>query len=150
MVRLPASGAETGALRLFNAFGDTHLLVDVVGYFTTTAPAARTTAEDPHRLLDTRLAGAALGPGGTRTFSTGMPGATAVVLNLTAVDATAAGYLTAYASDATRPGTSNLNVRPGEAIPNLVIVHPAPDGTVRVYNSAGSTHLVVDIVARLD
>lgn len=145
VVRLDAAGA----IRLFNAFGEAHLLVDVFGWFTTTAPSPASGAVDAHRVLDTRQGGAPLQPGGTRTVSVGLPGATAVVVTVTGVDATEAGYLTLHASDAPRPGTSNLNLRPGVAVPNLVVVHPAADGTIRVYNAAGSTHVIIDVVARL-
>ena len=46
--------------------------------------------------------------------------ATAVVLNVTAVDATARGYLTVYPGGNAIPTASNINVRPDQRVANLV------------------------------
>ena len=150
VVRLPTSGGSIGSINLFNAAGDTHLLVDVLGYFTTTAPTGAVSGAVPSRVLDTRGPRTPLGFGETRTISTGLAGATAVIINVTAVDPSGAGYLTVFAADSARPDASNVNFLAGRTSPNLVVVHPAADGTIKVYNSAGTTHLLVDVIGRFD
>ena len=79
----------------------------------------------------------------------GVPGsASAVVLNLTSVNARAAGYATAYPDGITRPLASDLNYSPGQAIPNLVVVQVGADGKVALFNGSatGSVDLVADLV----
>ena len=75
-------------------------------------------------------------------------GATSVVVNLTAVGATAAGYVTAGSCATLVPGPqvqSNLNAVVGSAVSNLAVVPVAPDGTYCVYVSA-RMHLAIDLV----
>jgi hypothetical protein len=43
------------------------------------------------------------------------------------------------------PRTSNLNFTPGQTIPNSVIAKIGTDGSISIYNIAGSTHVIVDI-----
>ena len=72
---------------------------------------------------------------------------TAVVLNVTVTNTTAAGFLTVYPSDAaTRPLASDLNWTRGLTVPNLVVVKLASDGTVAIFNSAGATDVIADVV----
>jgi hypothetical protein len=110
----------------------------------------------PVRVLDTRNGTGApqaqVGPGGTIVLQVagvdGVPatGVTAVVLNVTATDTTAASYVTVYPDgDPTRPTASNLNFTAGETIANLVTVPVLSDGYVDFYNNAGSTDLVADL-----
>ncbi|AUG77869.1 hypothetical protein CFP65_3060 [Kitasatospora sp. MMS16-BH015] len=106
----------------------------------------------PSRLLDTRQAGHhALGADQTVTFKVpSVPTATtpirptAVVLNVTAVDNNGASFLTAYPAGSPRPATSNVNFGPKQVVPNLVTVPVSADGSVTVYNKAGSADVVVD------
>ncbi|HEU0131786.1 MAG TPA: MBG domain-containing protein [Mycobacteriales bacterium] len=116
----------------------------------------------PARLLDTRpgratvdgvaAGGGALGPGAVRDLVVagrgGVPatGAGAVVLNVTAVAPTTASYLTVWPADAPRPNASNLNPRAGVTAPNLVLARLGAGGAVSVFNAAGSTGLVADVV----
>lgn len=122
-------------------------------------------AVSPVRVLDTRPgsgqqgAGETLGPAqtlnfypGTQTFGTPLlanyvpSSATAVVLNVTATDPTAASFLTVWATGGAQPLASNLNFLPGQTVPNRVIVpiNPATK-QVSIYNYAGSTNVVVDL-----
>lgn len=113
-----------------------------------TAGAAYT-ALVPTRLLDTRVLGAALGPQGSTALAvTGgnVPaGATAVAINVTVTDTTAASYLTVYPAGVALPVISNLNWSPGQTVANLVIVPVGSGGEIDFYNDAGSTDLVVDL-----
>ena len=116
----------------------------------------------PCRLFDTRTGAAnvgtrsaPLGPGetftqpvrGTNGLCT-IPGdATAVAMNVTTVNGTAASYLTIYPSDVGQPLASNLNwVAGAPPTPNKVDVGLAADGSIALYNFAGSVDVVADVV----
>jgi outer membrane protein assembly factor BamB len=103
----------------------------------------------PQRILDTRP-GAALGAQETRRVqvggSGGIPssGVSAAVLNVTVTDTTAASYLTLYPGGASWPTASNLNWAPHRTVANLVEVALGPDGSVNLFNAAGSADVVID------
>jgi hypothetical protein len=137
-----------GAVRLFNSSGQTDLVVDVAGWFDSGfEPVA------PRRLMDTRegLGGIVLGPGESRRLTVvgvgGVPssGVGAVALNVTGTEPTGAPFITVWPSLIDRPLASNLNLVPGETAPNAVIVGVGADGAINLFNSAGNTHLVVDV-----
>ncbi|WP_316522115.1 PKD domain-containing protein [Kitasatospora brasiliensis] len=123
------------------------------------APAGYT-AIKPTRVLDTRQVGGSypwLGPGETinldvRTPAPGTtgilvpPGATAVVLNLTATQGTATSHLDVYPSAAARPITSNVNFVAGQDVANLVTVPVGPDGKVVIRNNSGFVHAIADVL----
>jgi hypothetical protein len=68
-----------------------------------------------------------------------------VMLNLTATDATGAGFATAYPCGTEVPTTSSLNYGPDSVAANFVIVEPGAGGDVCIFSLAG-THLVVDVL----
>jgi hypothetical protein len=70
--------------------------------------------------------------------------ALAVALNVTAVDATSAGFLTIYPEGGTQPNTSNVNFGPGEAAPNAVITRVGTGGKVKIFASA-NVNVIVDV-----
>jgi hypothetical protein len=75
------------------------------------------------------------------------PGATAVVLNVTAVDPRGDGFLTVWPAENIKPNTSNLNFSNGQApTPNAVTVKVDSKGAIKVYSSAASVNVIVDIV----
>ena len=139
-----------GRVRLRNASGELHLIGDLAGYFTS-AGGSSLAGRTPTRLLDTRVAGGALRAGEVRRLRVvgvaGVPaGATAVVLNVTGVGATARTDVRVYPTRAGAPPlVSNLNPVPGRATAAAVVVRVGADGTVSLRNSAGSLHLVVDL-----
>ncbi|MFI9388577.1 hypothetical protein [Kutzneria sp. NPDC052558] len=103
-------------------------------------------AAAPARVLDTRAAGQTRLPvDGTLTLQVpGVPvGATAVVLNVTAVAPTAGGFLTVYPHGTSRPSTSNVDFSPNQTTANLVMV-PAANGSVDIFSAHSSTDVVVD------
>jgi hypothetical protein len=114
-------------------------------------PSSAFTPTTPQRLLDTRVTGARLGPGGTQNLTvaggaTGAPaGATAVVLNVTVTNTTAASFLTTYPAGTAQPLASNLNWVGGQTVPNLVTVPVGSAGQVAFFNGFGSADLVVDL-----
>ena len=72
-------------------------------------------------------------------------GASAAVLNVTAVSPTASGFLTVFPAGITMPTVSNLNFTAGVTVANLVTVPLSSTGMVSIFNHAGSTNVVVDV-----
>jgi hypothetical protein len=110
-------------------------------------------------VLDTRegrTGQRALGPGRTLdltvTGAGGVPsaGVSGVVVNITAVAPDAGGWLTAWPSGQTMPNASNLNFVPGSVVPNLAVVKVGAGGKLSLFNSAGSTAVIVDVVGWYD
>ena len=108
----------------------------------------------PARIMDTRsdLGARPATPGGIVKLHVlgqgGLPdsGVSAVVLNVTVVGPTAAGYLTVYPDQPKPPVVSNLNFSVNETVPNLVVVPVAANGDVDFYNGAhGTTGLLADV-----
>ncbi len=108
----------------------------------------------PTRILDTRYGlGAPLarvGAGKSVTLQVdgagGVPdGVDAVVLNLTAVNPSENTYLTVYPDGSPLPSASNLNVRAGQTLPNLVTVQVV-NGSVDIKNQDGTVDLLADVV----
>jgi glucose/arabinose dehydrogenase len=163
-----AIGLGTVVHLAFGPFGNSQAL-----YYTTNAsggqvrrisappPAAPTQyfTVTPCRLVDTRQAagptgGPALAGGASRSFvatgACGVPaGATAVALNLTVTNPTAAGSLTVYPAGMTVPATSTLNFSGGQTRANngLTQLGPAGDLAILCAMPAGSTaDVIVDLV----
>jgi hypothetical protein len=148
-----------GQVTLFNSAGNTQFVADVVGWFPS---ASGLRPLSPTRLLDTRQGRStadglfngvgAVGQAQTLNLTVdgraGLPasGVDSVVLNVTVADATSSGYVTVYPAGTAIPTASNLNFVPGTTVPNLVIAKVGADGQVSLFNSAGTTNLVVDIV----
>ncbi|MEP6939797.1 MAG: PQQ-binding-like beta-propeller repeat protein [Rudaea sp.] len=148
-----------GNVALFNSAGTVDLIADVTGWFSATSELHPLV---PFRMLDTRSGavtgdgqfggGGALGAGSrldlTITGRDGIPltGATAVVLNVTAVVPSANGYLTVWPSGTLLPTASNINFAPGSTTPNLVIAGIGSDGKVSIFNSAGATEVIADVL----
>ncbi|WP_051367059.1 S8 family peptidase [Hamadaea tsunoensis] len=111
----------------------------------------------PARILDTRSGlgtspAAPMGPQSTISLQvTGRggvaaSGVSAVVLNVTATGATASSFLTVYPAGLPQPTTSSLNLVPGWTGANSVTVALGSGGKVNIYNHAGSTHVIADVV----
>jgi hypothetical protein len=149
-------GAD-GSVSIFNPAGSTHVVVDVEGWFGLAGapPGDRFNALVPARILDTRDGtggvGTAVGPGATVTLQVtgrgGVPaaGVSAVAVNLAVTSPTADGYLTVFPSDAARPLASSINFAPGKTVANMVVAKLGSDGTISIFNPAGTTHVVVDV-----
>ncbi len=140
-----------GKVSFFNE-RSTHLIADVLGYYApATGPAGRFTSLAPGRLIDTRDTATKVAANGTLTVPVlgqkGVPatGVSAVLVNLTGTEATAPGFLTAFASGTTRPGTSSLNLeRAAATASNLAIIPVGVDGAIAVYSQSGA-HVAVDV-----
>lgn len=156
VVVVPMDDIDT--IKVFNNAGTVHVIVDVQGYYA--AHAGEWTPTTP-RLLDTRPGGPTadgqysgrgrLSGGTTLTLPVlgraGLPATgSAAVVTITAIEPTAPTHLTAYPAGAARPNASNLNVAAGQTRAAFAIVPLGSGGAIRLFNNAGSTHLVVDVV----
>ncbi len=147
LVTIPV-GAD-GKVNLFTEAGG-HLIADVAGWL----PPGDYVPMTPTRLLDTRQASYGVpkpAAGSTTTLkvagTAGVPtsGVSAVTLNVTGTDATAAGFVTVWPSLAPRPNASSLNLDAGGTAPNQVTIPLGTDGSIAMFSEMG-THLIVDIV----
>jgi hypothetical protein len=148
-----------GSISFFTNTGSTHLVADVLGYYTAAA-AGGFSGITPTRALDTRvgpvppgrLVGAPLaGPASLRLPLAGQHNvpadATAVAVNITATQSsTDLAFVTVWPAGETRPTASNLNLQPAFNVANLAVVKLSTGGAVDLYTNVGSTHLIVDVV----
>ena len=146
IVRVPASGV-IDFYHFSNFAGRTHLLADVVGYYDDdrSTGAGRLLALQPTRIVDSRITPGTCLPGGfywSLPFNTSLG---ALVLNTTVTQPTAPGHMTVFPFPPPPPLASNLNFVPGQTVPNLVMVKVGDGGNVGFFNSAGCTHLVIDL-----
>ena len=142
-----------GRVTLFNrSSGASQLIADVTGYYVTGAPSTPGAFKSisPARLLDTRNSTAVAADSPVSFQVAGVNGipasVAAVVFNLTVTQARSFGFVTAYASGATRPNASNLNYSTGQTVPNLVTVPVGANGRVTLFNrSSGTAQLIADV-----
>jgi len=106
----------------------------------------------PTLLLDTRTAGGALKPGTIRKVLVTGPGtpvpagASAVLIDLTALAPSAATWLQAYAWGEVAPNGAGVRVAAADSRGNLVLVPVGPGGAIAVQNARGSTQLQLDVL----
>ena len=149
-----------GKVNLFNSAGQTDLVADVAGYYTATPPptGGRFTAVTPARLLDTRDgtgAGGNIAPLGqgqsvnlTVLGAGGVPasGVSGVALNVTVDQPTRSGFLTVWPAGEGRPTASTHNFVPGLTVANMVLAKVGVGGQISIFNNAGETHVVADVI----
>ena len=162
-----------GGVAIYNNNGDTNVVVDITGYYTDGSSASQHGGLydplTPARLADTRCASnpqpgfcasenlpaqdaglTALGPGATEAVTAqgvgGVPtsGVTAVDLNITVVDGSASGYLTAWPGGVARPVAADLNWTAGDVSSNATVAG-TPGGKVDIYNHSGTVDVIVDV-----
>lgn len=73
-------------------------------------------------------------------------GASAVVVNVTVTQPSVGGFLTVFPGGTARPLASSLNFAAGQTAPNLVVAKLGADGSIGVYNNAGTSHVILDVV----
>lgn len=150
------------------AGGTANVIIDVVGWFSTSASAergARLVSLSPGRILDTRSGISRSGQlGAGEQFKLPIRGADAVnpartdyvpadasvsgvILNVTATGPSSNTFVSlqpeAFGSF---PTTSSVNLKRGETKANLVMVPVGADGTISLFNEAGTVHLIADVV----
>jgi uncharacterized protein YkwD len=153
---------QGGRVSIYNAAGTTHLVADVAGWYDDGSDPSGTRFHpiSQSRVLDTRTGiGAPAGPAGQGATlavqvagQAAVPstGVSAVVLTVTAVDPTAAGWLTVFPAGEPLPLAANLTFAPGQTVPNLVVVKVGAGGKVAINNALGSTHVVADVAGWYD
>lgn len=144
-----------GSISFYNAFGTVDVIADISGWFTDasnpSATGSRFAPVAPARILDTRSM-QQLGPNRTLPIAiagngpTPNAGVLAVVLNVTVTGPTASSYLTAWPDGESRPLASDLNFTAGQTVPNMVVVKVGTSGAIDLYNAAGATDVVIDIM----
>jgi hypothetical protein len=170
--QVTATIAPDGRVRLFNASGSTHAVVDLSGWYgPNSAPAVPSTARfstlpAPARAFDSRppgsgqqFAGYAEVPLRTTPLAAGeavdleldLPGgvpsgATTAVVNLTATGASTGGWITTFPTGSTEPSTSSINFAAGQTVANLVIAPLDANGRLRLRASGGPVHVIVDTI----
>jgi hypothetical protein len=146
-------GAD-GRVSLKAQCDETHLVVDVFGWLGSDG-SGMIRSVTPHRVLDTRIGLGApqrqLGAIHTArlqlTNRHPLPSsASAVLLNVTATNATADLYVTAWPSGRSMPTTSNLNVPKGGTVANLVLCELGPDGQIDLASPVAHVDVVADVV----
>ena len=138
-----------------------HMAVDVVGFV---AGDSSTVPVTPKRYLDTRAVGATFDGGfqaqGIRTAgqvtklrvtgrSADVPaGAAAVIVNVTAINATSTGYVTVWPCAGNPPNASSLNHVAGVNRANELVASVNADGDICLFTSE-RINLAVDVVGYL-
>jgi uncharacterized protein (DUF1501 family) len=142
-----------GKIVLDSAGPGAHVLADVFGYFGSAGSKLR--AMPPRRVLDTRSGiGADAEPvGPDTTVRLPIAGresvpehATAVVLNVTATRVTGPSYVSVWPHGDDPPGTSNLNVAPGQTIANLVVCRLGDEGALSITNPITDCDVIADVL----
>ncbi|MDU0312390.1 hypothetical protein RKE38_01725 [Phycicoccus sp. M110.8] len=154
-----------GKVRIYNNSGSVNVVADVMGYYAGSdisgtkgigsmyAPLAT-----PGRLFDSRDPdNGILVPGDSwilgYDFGAQNANVKAYAVNITAINGTGSGFVTAWDGTGARPNASNLNYVKGQVVPNMAVV-PAVidpgDGTpvfaIENGSSTASVHVVVDVV----
>ncbi len=128
---------------------DTHLVVDVNGWYSPSSSVGFPTNASPQRLLDTRTTGLPA-VGGTvqeldlNGLSSVPANATSVTLNVTVDAPEGSGFVTVYPCSSGRPLASNLNFVAGQTVPNSATVPVGATRAVCVFTTT-TTELVVDL-----
>ncbi|MGB8858316.1 MAG: hypothetical protein WCC60_03625 [Ilumatobacteraceae bacterium] len=138
-----------GSFCVYNS-APTQLVVDVQGRFDDDAPLGISLVA-PTRVADSRN-GPHVAAGSVTKVSTGLAGTEAALVNLTAVDGAAFGYVTADKCSRLVAGPqafSNLNFIPQFAVANMAAVELDADGSFCLYSST-AVHLVVDLQGGFD
>lgn len=168
---------QGGMVTFFNREGNAQVIADVVGYYAGNDDNAVGGSYIPvvptYRTLDTRVDPIGIMyPADTYTSWIGFsddtedwnPHLTAFAVNITAVGATKAGYLTVWNGLDGRPTASTLNFAPGAAVSNMAIVKTTPcsnlfpgesncvdQQSISVYNgSPGKVHVIIDLFGIYD
>ncbi len=145
-----ARRSERIAQEVYGVWATAHRVGGDAPLPTATSAPARLTPVDPVRVIDTRLTGVVdAGAVANVALETWVPAdATSVVVNVTATQADADGFLTAFPCGAAVPEASNVNYLTGQDRAASAVVPVGTGRSVCVYSSATS-HVVVDLAGYL-
>jgi hypothetical protein len=144
---------QGGKITIDGAGGNRHVLADVFGYFSSNGDQLR--ASPPRRVLDTRIGvGSDQRPvGPNRSIELVLAGsgsvpptATAVVMNVTATEVARPSFVSVWPAGESDPGTSNLNLMPGQTIANLVICRLGDGGALTIANELSQCEVIADVL----
>ncbi|MDQ3578560.1 MAG: hypothetical protein M3443_13390 [Actinomycetota bacterium] len=132
----------------YNNAGDTHLVVDLAGYYATDTGLLFYPTEAV-RIFDSRFEEpGALGPGHiVDIYFTDTPEWGALAINMTGTNPSANTYVTTFPSDEAVPNASNLNLAPGQTAANTASAKLGDYEGFRsmgFFNHSGSTDLIID------
>ncbi len=139
-------------VRVRNTSASVTVTVDLLGTFSPAAPATYFGLQQPLKVMDTRTWGTAspkLGDAEVHRLrirgTAGVPStATAALVNVTGVDASAAATLDLYGNN--WPNVGTLTSLPGDQQTKLTVVPIGDDGAIRIRGRGGEQHVAVDLV----
>ncbi|HWM18073.1 MAG TPA: SGNH/GDSL hydrolase family protein [Ilumatobacteraceae bacterium] len=145
-----ARRSERIAREVYGVWATAHRVGGDAALPAATASPARLTPVDPVRVLDTRGTGVVgAGQVAVVALDARVPAtATSVIVNVTATQAGADGFLTAYPCGGAVPEASNVNYLAGQDRAASAVVPVGTGRSVCVYTSAAS-HVVVDLAGYL-
>lgn len=175
LVRPGVGGRLTVDLRGFVA-STAHFVVDVFGWYSTSTfdgdvaagddgRGGRSITVSPGRILDTpvdavgpssytevQIRGARTLEATPRTIVPDSPAVTGVILNLAVAKPSRSTYVSVLPEQplSGTPSTANVTVQAGEVRSAMVIVPIGADGSIRLFNFAGTTRLVVDVLGYVE
>ena len=76
-------------------------------------------------------------------------GVAAVALNVTVTEPSTTGYLTVWPTGSPQPYSSNLNFTAGRTVANSVLTNVGENGQISLFNNAGTTNVVIDVLGWL-
>jgi hypothetical protein len=125
----------------------TDVLVDVWGWFTGDTAAVSSEGvfvpQAPSRVWDSRSTFDPLHPDGAVERTIAPPGASAIVANVTAVDSTAAGFVSVFGAGTPVPEVSSLNYRWRQPVAALTVTRVSDRGVG--FHSYAGVHVLVDL-----
>lgn len=133
----------------------TDVVIDIVGIFDdgTLSDGLRFNPLMPSRIADSRYdigTSGALGPGGIATVAAPASvlgaGTEALALNITAVAPSASTYVSVWPAGDSQPTSSTLNPAAHQTVPNAAISFLGAGNAIDIYNHAGTTDFLVDVV----
>ena len=160
--------STSGQFVLYNAVGSVNVTVDVEGFLVgstdslyvpvTSQRVCDTRSGNPSNLSSpynqcngTGNSGETIGSGDTLSVKVdGMAGvpvtASAVIVNVTSLNETTSGNLLVYAAGVSRPDTTTIDFTSGADDTNEATVAVGSSGDIDIYNSAGSTNVLIDVL----
>jgi hypothetical protein len=138
--------------------GTVDIIVDIVGFFDDgqLGDGFRFKPLTPTRIVDTRSGLGTTTFAGNQTRTISAPASVAgndtyaLVTNTTAVRPTMPTFLTMWDADEIQPLVSNLNAVKGQIVANATITDVGNGNVFDVYNSAGTTDVVVDVMGSME
>jgi hypothetical protein len=143
-----------GAIRIHNASGQVHVIVDVIGWFAPGDGSRFVALPQPTRVLETRTGiGLRRGPlGAGETLDVQVGGlygvpytATGAFVTVTGILPSTNSFLSVWSADAPYPGLSTVNETAGAVTAGAALPTLGSSGQVAIRNSGGTVHVLADL-----